>query len=231
MSYAAKQMDLVTIEGYKGFLTADINGMNVVLFEEGVYRLYFCNFRERGFVWRASSEDGKQYAYDGIALKSMSFANDVKKFGVGGTPWYLMALHRNTDRLWYSIAKGDGLSFVKEQLLMKNQGASDRYIVAVGLVADATSVYGFLYGASPTRSLNTNKIFAQWLQKRVEFVGKDGGVTTCTAAHGPDRARMPLPNGTATGHFRVRAEDGETLLYTGPEVTIKAGDVWQVSGK
>jgi hypothetical protein len=42
---------------------------------------------------------------------------------------------------------------------------------------------------------------------------------------------MPLTTKTATGRFRVLAEDGETVVYTGPEVAIKPGEVWQLTGK
>jgi hypothetical protein len=98
----------------------------------------------------------------------------------------------------------------------------------VGLVCDDTTVYGFLYGASGTRSLNTNKIFAKWLQKRVEFFNDDGVVAACTSAMGPDRARMRVPAEGATGRFRVFSEDGRTALYESPEVAIRPGEVWEL---
>jgi len=229
--YAATRDDLITIEGDKGFVAADINGMNVVLFEDGMYRLYYCDFKRESSVWRASSKDGKHYRYDGVALAAPDIrvmVNDVKKFTVEEKPWYLMALHQNGDKLWYSVAQGDGLAFKEKRLLTKNQGAADRYIVAVGLVCDDKAVYGFLYGASPTNALNTNNLFAKWLQKRVELFSQNGIVAVGTSALGPDRVGMKIPAKGATGRFRVFSEDGKTELYVGPEVTLRPGDVWQV---
>jgi hypothetical protein len=227
--YAAKRDDLIVIEGDEGFAKADINGMNVILYEDGLYRIYYCDFHRWKFVWRATSKDGKTYQYDGVSLPAgrVVMVNDVKKFTVHGQPWYLMALHANTKTLWYSLSR-DGMQFDPLKDLTVNQGAADLHIVAVGLVCDDTTVYGFLYGASGTRSLNTNKIFAKWLQKRVEFVAGDKVVASCSAAQGPDRATMKIPVGGVTGQFRVFAEDGKTLLHTGSEVTLRPGEVWEL---
>ena len=226
--YAAREADLIKLDGYEGFAGADINGMNVMLHEDGVFRLYFCNFRERGSVWRASSKDGASYRLDGVALKAGAVVNDVKKFAAGGRTSYLMALHMNGNKLWYSLS-ADGMKFAPMKKLTDNQGAFDRYMVAVGWVCDDTAVYGYLYGAGAVQSLNQNRIFAKWLQKRVEFVSGGKVAGRCTAASGPDRARMKLPAGGLTGRFRVFAEDGRSRLCESGEVTVRPGEVWELA--
>jgi hypothetical protein len=46
--HVAKREDVITIDGYPAYGGADINGMNVLLHEDGRFRLYFCNFNDGG---------------------------------------------------------------------------------------------------------------------------------------------------------------------------------------
>ena len=85
--------DVVTIDGYDGYAAANVNGMNVLLYEDGVFRMYFGDFRDFGKVYRATSRDGRRYALDGVALDGVALdgvalaqraaVNDVKKLRVG----------------------------------------------------------------------------------------------------------------------------------------------------
>ena len=106
--------------------------------------------------------------------------NDVKKFVLNGTPWYLMGLHFNDDSLRYSLSN-DGVSFSSEQDLFGNLSAQDLYIVAVGFVTKSDRLLGVLYGAGAVASLDQNQIFARWLQKKdgITPLGK-GTVTMST---------------------------------------------------
>jgi len=63
--YAARQEDIVEIAGYAPYADADINGVNVILREGGKYRLYFCNWKDAGHVYRASSANGREYRFEG----------------------------------------------------------------------------------------------------------------------------------------------------------------------
>ena len=123
-----------------------------------------------------------------------------------------MALHRNTDRLWYSLST-DGLRFGAERELASHLDNRDRYIVAVGWVVRGQRLLGFLYGAGAVPTLNRNRIFARWLQKKVVFVTDEGKRLTPAWSLGPDRQLIPLDKaGKLAGHFEVFAEDGKTRL-------------------
>ena len=214
--YEAKMSDIISMEGYDKYAAADINGMNVSFYDDGVYRLYFNNFKDFGRVYRASSKDGKHYTFDGASVEVEAFVNDVKKFTAAGKPVYLMGLHRNGDKLWYCLST-DGMKFDPPVEMAKCQGEADRYMVAIGWVTRGNRVLGFLYGAGAVNSLDRNRIFGRWLQKKVVFVAKDGTRYEPTTAVGPDRQIIKVPVGKETdGTFEVYSEDGVTLLGKSP---------------
>ena len=210
--YPAKKDDIVSVEGYDKYADADINGMNVIFYENGVYRLYFNNFKDFGRVYRATSSDGKSYRFEGPVLEIGSVVNDVKKLQVGDKAYYLMGLHMNTQKLWYSLS-ADGLRFQPPQELAANKGDSDCFIVAMGWVVKNRRVLGFLYGAGEVSSLDRNRIFARWLQKRVVFIADDGARCEPAGALGPDRQVIAVPRDKqVTGAFVVYDDDGVTEL-------------------
>lgn len=227
--YAARRSDIITINGYEKFQDADINGMNVILHEDGVYRLYFNNFGDFGRVFRATSRDAKCFEFEGPALEVGAVVNDVKKFSLGGGVYYLMALHMNSDRLWYSLST-DGTNFSPAQELARHQGDADRYIVAVGWVVRKQRVLGFLYGAGAVKELNRNRIWARWLQKKVVFDGDDGTRYEPIGALGPDRQILRVPKEVG-GHFMMYAEDGSTVLLDRFPGTLTAGAVYVVASR
>lgn len=211
--YEAKFSDIISITGYDKYpKEADVNGMNVILFEDGVYRLYFNNFKDFRKVYRATSTDGKSFTFDGTSVEFFACVNDVKKFGTKDNPTYLMGLHMNGATLWYTLSK-DGMKFDAPKELVKHLGDEDRYMVAIGWVTRANKLLGFLYGAGATGSLDRNRIFGRWLQKKVVFVAADGKRYEPVGAIGPDRQIIKVPQGSAMdGTFEIYAEDGVTLL-------------------
>jgi len=210
--YPAKKTDIISIEGYDRYRDADINGMNVLFYEDGEFHLYFNNFKDFGRVYRATSKDGTTYRLDGPALEIGSVVNDVKKLQVGENAYYLMGLHMNTQKLWYSLSL-DGMRFNPARELATNLGEADKYIVAIGWVVKDQRVLGFLYGAGEVPGLNRNRIFARWLQKKVVFVADDGTRYEPTAALGPDRQVIAVPRDKkVTGSFIMYDEDGKTEL-------------------
>ncbi len=226
--YPAKKSDIVEIRGYPPYRDADINGVNVLLCEDGKYRLYFCNWKDSGKVHRAAGTDGRTYDYEGPCLASHHGVNDVKKIASPEGPWYVMGLHMNTDRLWYALSR-DGMRFGPERECAASLGAQDRYIVAIGWVADDSRILGFLYGAGAAPSLDRNRIFARWLQKRVVLSDADGRRIEPTGSLGPDRQVLSLGNiGEFDAKWQVFAEDGKTRL--GNEIPMRAvsGGVYRV---
>jgi hypothetical protein len=226
--YTVRAGDLVRMEGY-AYTNADINGMNVLLQEEGVQRLYFGDFKNAGGTFRATSRNGKSYAFDGRAMAGHGLVNDVKKFRAGTESYYLMGLHENGRRLWQTVS-GDGMAFPAPRLLLTNLGAEDAYIVALGWVtrgrqeSPGRKLLGVLYGAGPSGALNENRIYARWLQKRVVLVAEDGRRFAGTKALGPDRQLVALPRGEAvSGRFEVSGEDGVTLVGSSAAQQVKCG--------
>jgi hypothetical protein len=229
--YTVQARDIVAVEGY-AYTNADINGMNVMLRESGVYRLYFGDFNNPGGVFRATSTDGKRYAFDAKVLAGPGFVNDVKKFRVGEASYYLMGLHENGTRLWQTVSS-NGVAFPAARRLLTNSGAADAYIVALGWVvrgqqeSPGRKLLGVLYGAGPVSALNQNSLYARWLQKRVVFVANDRTRCPGTRALGPDRQLLAFPNaGPVTGRFEVYGEDGVTLIGASAAQTVKCGQTF-----
>ena len=231
--YTVQARDIIAIEGY-AYTNADINGMNVLLRESGVYRLYFGDFKSPGGVFRATSTDGRDYAFDAKVLSGPGYVNDVKKFQVGETSYYLMGLHENGTRLLQTVSS-NGTTFPAARLLLTNLGADDAYIVALGWVvrgrqeSPGRKLLGVLYGAGPVLALNQNSIYARWLQKRVVFVANDGTRYPGTRALGPDRQLLAFASARPlTGTFEVYAEDGTTLIGTTTIRTVSRGQTFQL---
>jgi hypothetical protein len=231
--YTVQSRDILRLAGYD-YDHADINGLNVMVREDGVFRLYFGDFKKPGAVFRATSADGRQYAFEAQVVSEAGFVNDVKKFRVGATNYYLMGLHENGSRVRQAVSP-DGLAFPGARVLFTNLDASDRYIVAVGWVARGSQeppgrkLLGVLYGAGPTPALNQNQIYARWLQKRVVFVAEDGTRYLGSKSFGPDRQLLAIPGpGPAAGQFEVYAEDGLTLLGKSATLTARRGQTFEV---
>ena len=231
--YTVQARDIVGVDGYS-YTNADINGMNVMLRERGVYRLYFCDFNNPGGTFRATSGDGKHYTFDAKVPAGPGFVNDVKKFRVGEVTYYLMGLHGNGARLWQSVST-NGTAFPAPRTLLANLAAADSYIVALGWVtrgpqqSPRRKLLGVLYGAGPVPALNQNSIYARWLQKRVVFVAKDGTRLPGTKALGPDRQLLTLTGaGPVTGRIEVYDEDGLTLIGVSMMQTVSQGQTFRL---
>jgi hypothetical protein len=231
--YTVQTRDIVEIGGYT-YTNADINGMNVMLRESGVYRLYFGDFHNPRGTFRATGTHGRHYDFDAKVFAGPGFVNDVKKFRVGGASYYLMGLHENGAHLWQTVST-NGAAFPASQMLLTNLAAADAFIVALGWVvrgpqeSPGRKLLGVLYGAGPVRSLDHNSIYARWLQKRVVFVANDGTRTPGTKALGPDRQLLALPDaGAVTGRFEVYAEDGVTLLGASATQTVNRGQSFRL---
>ena len=231
--YTLQPADVVNIAGYD-YAASDINGANVMLRESGQYRLSFSDFHNQPGVFRASSEDGKQYHFDGKVFDGAGLVNDVKKFRVGNNSFYLMGLHKNSPQLWQTVST-NALAFPPARSLFSNANSADNFIVALGWVTRGSEdspgrkLLGVLYGAGPVPTFDQNKIYARWLQKRVVFVA--GSQTRYAAAHalGPDRQLFRIPvRDLPRGRFEIYAEDGETLLATSPELDVTPGQTYQL---
>jgi len=231
--YTATSNDLVRIHGYEKFADADINGMNVLLREDERFQLYFCNFKDFGRVYRASGTNGKDFQFEGVALPGGIAVNDVKKFRVGSTNWYLMGLHMNMDRTWFSLSS-DGMNFAPMQPLFTNASPAERYIVAVGWVTSGAQekggrrLLGVLYGAGAVSALNQNRIFARWLQPRIVLHGEDGKTSIGATARGPERQLIPIRGKEWVGDLQLFDESGRELLGELKQTRLESGKVYRL---
>jgi hypothetical protein len=225
-TYIASNDDLITMTGYDKFTAADINGMNVLFREGDQYRLYFESFNNFGKVYRAHSRDAHNFTFEGVALDRATAPNDVKKFYVQNHDWYLMGLHMNGPELYYALSR-DGLNFSSQRKLFSHRDDTDRYIVAIGFVTKANKLLGVLYGAGAKGSLDENRIFARWLQKRVVISRNDGSKLEATESLGPDRAviRSTTP---FIGSIELFDEDGATSRGTSPPAEFKPGRSYEL---
>jgi hypothetical protein len=238
--YPAAAGDIIRIEGYPNYDAADMNGMNVLLQEDGKpltdprksvqgkYRLYFGDFKARLQVHRASSDDGRAFKYDGVSLDAAMMVNDMRKFTVTGRPVCLMGLHANTGRLWYALSD-DGMKFETQRELAVSRGEADKYIVAIGWVSSGDRLLGFLYGAGAVPSLDRNRLFARWLQKKLVFTDRWGKSYTAAGALGPDRQVLSISaTGETQGRLEVFAEDGKTRLGEPLDTKLVPGRVYRL---
>jgi hypothetical protein len=219
--YAAKRSDIISIDGYKKYLDADINGMNVSFYESGKWWLYFADFKSFDHVYRAVASDGKHYRFVGpVTPEGHVAVNDMKKLG----GWYLMGLHMNTDRIFYSLSH-DPAKFPSPRVLFEKRSEDEAYMVAVGWVTRGDQLLGVLYGAGAKPTLDVNRIYARWLQKKVVFVSNDHR-TEPKFARGPDRQLLDLPAETA-GRLEVYSDDGKLQGVSSP-VTLKPGMKYRI---
>ncbi|NLE58070.1 MAG: hypothetical protein GX616_06910, partial [Planctomycetes bacterium] len=226
--YPAIAADIIRIEGYPNYNAADMNGMNVLRHENGKYRLYFGDFKARLQVHRASSDDGRHFRYDGVSLDAAMMVNDVRDFVVDGQPVYLMALHANTSRLWYALSS-DGMKFEPQREMAVSRSDADKYIVAVGWVTSGDRLLGFVYGAGAVPSLDRNRLFARWLQKKLIFTDRQGKTLTVTGALGPDRQIISLPARETEGRLEILSEDGKTRLGELLDLKLTTGRVYRLT--
>lgn len=239
--HTAGLQDIVRMTGYDRYAGADINGMNVLLREGDSLRLYFGNFRDFGKVYRATaSGDGTAFTLDGTALRERLAVNDVKKFRTAQGDWYLMGLHMNRAELRYALSR-DGLRFDESKRLFKCLGDEDHHMVALGWVVageqekEGRRLLGVLYGAGDVPSLDRNRIFARWLQKRVALALPQGRELEGRFAFGPDRQLIAMDRerdgGPVSEPVRVRlfAEDGTTLLAESEPLRLVPGQAYEVS--
>jgi hypothetical protein len=155
--------------------------------------------------------------------------NDVKKFNVNGTTWYLMGLHTNMPSCWYRLSN-DGINFTQEQtMFLPAYSPQDAYIITLSFVTRGNQILGVLYGANTSgASLPLNSIFTRWLQMKVLITDASGTKMSAQGAYGPDRQWFQSPSsGSLTGDITVYAEDGITPLGKG-SVTITPGQSYKL---
>jgi hypothetical protein len=226
--YAAQLSDVIAIQGYALFSSGNFNGANVLLRDNGEWVLYFTDWQnDPHTTYRATASTLPNFQLQGVALKTDHAVNDVKKFTINGTSWYLMGLHNNDQSLRYSLSN-DGVSFGSEQTLFNHLSAQDQFMVALGFVARGDELLGVLYGASAVESLDQNRIFARWLQKKVVITDSSGVQYFAQGGYGPDRQWFPAPVAeTLEGTIVVYAEDGMTPLGSS-FVTLTSGKAYNL---
>jgi hypothetical protein len=223
--YAAQLTDVISIQGYAGFDRGNFNGANVLLNDNEEWVLYFKDWNDFHTIYRATAATLPNFHLQGVALKTDHLVNDVKKFVLNGTSWYLMGLHFNDQSLRYSLSN-DGVSFDNERTLLTNLSAQDLNIVALGFVTRGNQVLGVLYGAGAVPSLDQNQIFARWLQKKIVITDSPGTQYSPQGGYGPDRQWFAMPQ-SLTGTIAVYADDGVTPLAAGT-VTLSPGKAYQL---
>jgi hypothetical protein len=220
---AASPQHLIRVSGYENFHAADVNGMNALLHDGGQLRLYFGDFRNAGKTFRASNRDGKSFAYDAVALEPSGIVNDVKAVrSAGGEAWYLMALHGNADRLFFSLSR-DPAKFPEQKTLLTIRGDGERFVTSVGWVCEDGRVLGLLYGAGSKASLDANRIFARWLQRQIVI----DDVPPDVAAVGPDRQLLRLP-AQRRATIRLLAEDRVTPIAASERTVLTPGRAYRL---
>ena len=191
---------LVTMRGYAGWETADVNGGNVLVYAPsgsrsgngsnistgnsddggGSFHMYFVDFAARNHSVYHAIADGHAagaplaFSYAGVALQERGrIPNDVKL--INGH--WVLGLHANSQQTYMSSVVGGGppSTWPSSRVLFRHRDTTDNYIVSVGMVTDdaATTLRGALYGAGAVPQLDNNRVFATWLQRRAIFRSND----------------------------------------------------------
>lgn len=225
--YSAQLSDIISIQGYAPFSSGNFNGANVLLRDNGVWVLYFKDWNDFGTTYLATTATLPNFQLQGIALKTNYFVNDVKKLTANGQSLYLMGLvGADPKQSVFVSLSNDGRTFNAQQVLFRNLSAQDLYIVAMGFVMKGNQLLGVLYGAGAVETLDQNRIFARWLQKKVVVTDSSGVQYLAQGGYGPDRQWFQAAaSGTLEGTMVVYAEDGVTPLGSSM-VTLTSGKAY-----
>ncbi|MEO8801242.1 MAG: hypothetical protein ABI551_25340, partial [Polyangiaceae bacterium] len=226
---AGTTSSLITMSGYPNWAAADVNGGNVVVKDAaGLWHLYFIDFQKFGNVFHATSADLHAFTYQGSYLAESKVINDLKGFTYGGSTYWVGAYHFNGQHVWLTVSESLTAA-PASTVAFDNAGSADMYIVAVGLVQNGARLYGALYGAGAVTALDHNRIFAEWLQKKVIFVNSSVRWGDVERAKGPDEVDVLTAEASSleTGRFEIYDTDNVRLLYRSPKVTMRAGDVFR----
>jgi hypothetical protein len=235
--YSAQTTDVVSVPNDPNYPGWDFNGGNVLLWDNGAWTLYYSVgiYGQKGIVSRATSDTPPIFQKTGEALKTLHYANDVRKFQIGGQNWYLMLLYIEEAAFGdvqspvfsYSLSN-DGITFGTEQSLFGGTSQQDHFVTTPSLVTKGDAILGVLYGANPVDLLNPqNAIYARWLQKKIVITDSFNMQSSLQGSYGSDRQWFTTPQ-SLTGTISVYAEDGITPLGAG-SVTITAGKAYQLA--
>lgn len=235
--YPAQLGDVVSVPNDPNYLGWDFNGGNVLLWDNSAWTLYYSVgiYGAIGQVYRGTSVSPPVFQRSGVALNTLHYANDIKKFLVGGRTWYLMALYIEeatvgsvlSPSFSYSLSN-DGITFGPEHLLFGGASPQDHFVMTPAFVTSSGSILGVLYGANPVDLLSSNQIFARWLQKKLVITDISGTQYSPRGGYGPDRQWFSAPtSGSLLGTIVVYAEDGVTPL-AGGSVNLAAGNAYRL---
>jgi len=222
----------VTMSNYPAWDQTNSDGGNVLFSENGLYHMFFTDYNHENQDFRvhhATSRNFVDYKYKGVAQNKERIATDLKSFDYNNNKHYLLGTHRNTNNVELTVST-DLDNFDNPTIptitLNNSSNPNDKFIATLGFVEDENSLKGYLYGSSSVTTLNNNKIYANWLQKKVIFKNDHVRWGDVEEAYGPDRIALFMSTQVETGKFYIYDSDGTTLLYTSPLVTMKSGDIW-----
>ncbi len=235
----------VTMNGLTNWDTTNSDGGNVLYYDNEKYHMLFTDYETFDSVLgnthnytraihHATSLNAIDYEYKGIIQQEIDgvdnflIPNDVKSFEYNNNQYYLMGSHANIDYVDLRLSKSINsfrLNDIESQ--KKMYSITKHKISTLGLIKDNNRLYGYLYASStPATNLGDNKIYANWLQKKVIFQNSHIRWGDIEEAFGPDRIELFMNTQVETGKFYIYDSDGTTLLYTSPLVTMKSGDIW-----
>ena len=217
---------LMTMSGYPNWAGADVNGGNAIYYDGSQYHMYWDDFNNNLAMNYATSPDNIHYTFQGTKFNGY-VPQDLKKFTYNGTAYYLSGYHNNGQSIYYSLNTGIA-SPATPAVLFNKTGSADNYMTSVGFVTDGTRLYGALYGGCAVSTIDQNRIFASWLQRKTTF-SNAATFLGSNQSNGPDTLFVYMTPGQSveTGNFNIYDTDGTTLLKQTPKVTMLQGDIWK----
>jgi hypothetical protein len=223
---------------------ADINGASAPFFNGSGWEMYFGNDYEPSFTLNyATSPNGmnwtwvKNFTVGDPAPRVLNGNNYgspecIRRFAFNGSDFFFVVYVRVTPEVWFTVTEGSLANNPGEPqvpLFYSVNPDEDYNVVTADSVENGTHLFGVVYGAGGVQvpQLTNNSLWAKWLQRSPQFAGmpRQSGW-----ALGIDSVIMQLPStGLVTGPITVYDTDNTTVLYTSPNVTVVAGDTFQLS--
>ncbi len=224
----------ITMSGYAGYDSSNINASKTVWFEDGTYTMLFSDLSQLslppGRIFWATSTDGEHYQYRGVAEGSIGcrIPMDIRRYGS------TFALFSNCTGTNVTLNLGSSVSsYEPTRVLYQGTATHERQVVSVGAVDDGNGTFmGIVIGSSFATAELKVAMYGVWLQRFTRLIDGSGGVVgSGTRALGPTTSVLSLstPAPMVDARLDLADSDRTTALLSTIALTIRPGDRFAVT--
>jgi len=215
---------MFTVTGYPDWANGQYNGVNPIIKVGNTWHYYFMDSRYNDGVEHATSTNFVNYTWQNEACVWGVAMNDIRALSFGGTTYYPACYHTNSNKLYMTC--GTSLTNLGDPVQIIELSANE-YMPTCCWVQDGSKIIGILYGHTTDPDLWDNRIYAQWLQKKLVFSNASvSWEDEFSLSPSIERLDMNAGYDVETGTLKVYDTDGTTLLWTSPTFSMREGDVY-----